>query len=198
MSFIFTCKEETHSWLTETLKNSYLGEKTTREWNGRHHMLYWYRWLNGVDIRDNPETMAVNYVYLEIAYEEKKQITYKHRWITNKAVSEDNVAWIAKCGRARWKIENEHTNVLKNHGYNLEHNFGHGEDHASEMFCLLNLLGFLYHGIVGLADEEYQRARTSVGWRTEFFSYLRAALWYVLHESGETFFVFVCAEDPDG
>src|SRR5207248_1356801 len=31
---------------------------------------------------------------------------------------------IIACGRARWKIENESFNVLKNHGYELEHNFG--------------------------------------------------------------------------
>ena len=61
-------------------------------------------------------------------------------------MTEDNVALIASCGRARWKIENEHNNVLKNHGYNLRHNFDHGKDHASEMYCLLNLLSFLWHG----------------------------------------------------
>jgi hypothetical protein len=58
MSFIFTCKEESHPWLTETVKHSYMGEKTRREWNGRHHLVYRYRWLNGVDIRDDRETMG--------------------------------------------------------------------------------------------------------------------------------------------
>ena len=197
-SFIFTCKEETHPWLTETVKNSYLKEKTRREWNGRHHLIYRYRWLNGVDIRDDRETLAVNYVYLEIENEEKKKITYKNSWITDKAVTEENVVLIASCGRARWKIENEHNNVLKNHGYNLEHNFGHGEEHASEIFCLLNLLGFLFHGILGVADEEYQRARASVGRRTEFFNYLRAALRYALHEDWQSFLVFVRGGAPDG
>jgi hypothetical protein len=198
LSFIFTCKEETHPWLTETVKNSYLNEKTRREWNGRHHLVYRYRWLNGVDIRDNKDTMAVNYVYLEIENEEKGKATYKNSWITNKAVTEGNVALIASCGRARWKIENEHNNVLKNHGYNLEHNFGHGEEHASEMFCLLNLLAFLYHGILGIADEDYRLARASVGRRTEYFNYLRAALRYALHESWQSFLVFVRGEEPDG
>jgi hypothetical protein len=42
---------------------------------------------------------------------------------------------------------NEHNNVLKHHGYNLKHNFGHGENHANEVFCLLNLLAFLFNGI---------------------------------------------------
>ena len=33
-----------------------------------------------------------------------------------------------------WKIENEGFNTLKNHGYHLKHNFGHGQQHLSEAF----------------------------------------------------------------
>ena len=40
-------------------------------------------------------------------------------------------AEIVACGRSRWKIENESFNVLKNHGYELEHNFGHGQKSVS-------------------------------------------------------------------
>ena len=29
----------------------------------------------------------------------------------------------------RWKSENENNNVLKNYGYHLEHNFGHGDQY---------------------------------------------------------------------
>jgi hypothetical protein len=198
MSFIFTCKEESHPWLTETVKNSYLSEKTRREWNGSHHLVYRYRWLNGVEIRDNRQTMRVNYVYLHIHNEEKGKTTYTNSWITNKEVSEENVELIASCGRARWKIENEHNNVLKNHGYNLEHNFGHGEQHASEMFCLLNLLGFLYHGILDLADEDYRGVRRQAGRRTEFFNELKVALKYQVYEDWRSFVVFVRGEEPDG
>ena len=46
-----------------------------------------------------------------------------------------NVAYLTSCGRSRWKIENEYNNVLKNHGYNLEHNLGHGKNHAGDMYC---------------------------------------------------------------
>jgi hypothetical protein len=55
-----------------------------------------------------------------------------------------------ECGRAWWKIENEHNNVLKNHGYNLKHNFGHGAEQACELYCLLS---FQFHGILQLIDE---------------------------------------------
>ena len=115
--------------------------------------------------------MVVNYGYMEIAYEDekKKKITYKHRWITNKEETEENVMLRAKCGRVQRKLVNEHNSVLKNYGYNFEDNFGRGEGHTSELFCVLTVVGFLYQGIVGLADEAYQRACALVGWWTEFF-----------------------------
>jgi hypothetical protein len=198
LSFIFTCKADSHPWLMETVHGSYLAEQQRRVWNGRHHLEYRYRWVNGVEIRDNRETLLVNYLHLEIVNEEKGKVTYRNSWITDKEVTEDNVALLASCARARWKIENEHTNILKNHGYNLAHNFGHGEEHASEMFCLLNLLAFLYHGILDLADEEYRQARVSTGRRTEFFNYLRAALRFALHDNWQSFLIFVRGDEPDG
>jgi hypothetical protein len=55
---------------------------------------------------------------------------------------------LPNAGRARWKIENERRNVLKNRGYNLEHNFGHGDSHAADIFFLLNLLTLQFHTIL--------------------------------------------------
>jgi hypothetical protein len=46
-------------------------------------------------------------------------------------------------GRARWKIENETFNTLKNQGYHLEHNYGHGYQHLSVVLTMLMLLAFL-------------------------------------------------------
>ena len=198
MSFIFTCKEESHRWLTETIQNSYLEEQTRREWNGRHHLVYRYRWLNEAEIRGHRETLKANYVYLEIENEEKGKVAYRNSWVTDKAVDESTVAHIASCGRSRWKIENEHNNVLKNRGYNLEHNFGHGQEHASEMFCLLNLLSFLWHGILWLGDEEYRQARAWAVRREEFFNELRAALRWAYHEGWEQFMAQVGPEEPFG
>jgi hypothetical protein len=187
LSFIFTCKDSSHPWLAETVKNSYLSEKERKEWNGRYHMTYRYRWLNGVDIRDSPETLKVNYVYLEIENGKSGKVTYRNSWVTDKAVSAENAERIAACGRARWKIENEHNNVLKNHGYNLEHNFGHGGEHASEMYCLLNFLAFLYHGILFYADGQYDKAKLRLGRSSVFFGNLRGKSLMLLTTAGMLF-----------
>ena len=45
--------------------------------------------------------------------------------------------------RARWKIENETFNTLKNQGYHLEHNYGLGKEHLSEVLVMLMMLAFL-------------------------------------------------------
>jgi hypothetical protein len=158
-SFICTCKEESHQWLMETVKNSFMHEVKEEKWDPRKKKRVTYPWkyLNGVPIRyDELDPFMVNYVSLEIRAEGAKKASYSNSWITNKPVTDKNVAYLAECGRTRWKIENEQNNVLKNRGYNLEHNFGHGENHAADIFFLLNLLALQLHTILEYCDEEYQ------------------------------------------
>jgi hypothetical protein len=44
-------------------------------------------------------------------------------------------------GRTRWKIANETCNTLKNQGYNFAHNDGHGEQHLSVVFTMVDNAG---------------------------------------------------------
>jgi len=76
--------------------------------------------------------------------------------VTDLAVTRDNVVELVQGGRARWKIENETFNTLKNQGYHIEHNFGHGSQHLSLNFFVLNLLAFYIHQILELCDLSYQ------------------------------------------
>jgi len=59
-------------------------------------------------------------------------------------------------GRARWKIENETFNTLKNQGYNLGHNYGLGEKHLAEVFAMLMMLAFLVDQIQQLCSHLFQ------------------------------------------
>ena len=47
-----------------------------------------------------------------------------------------------RAGRARWMIENETFNTLKNQGYNFEHNYGHGKQNLATNLALLMFLAF--------------------------------------------------------
>jgi hypothetical protein len=197
MSYIFTCKDESHPWIAEQVAYGELLSHTRREWNGRNHLEYQYRWVNGLENRCEGEQLSVNYLELVLWNEEKQKITYKNSWITDKELREDTVERIAECGRTRWKIENEYNNVLKNRGYNLKHNFGHGKNHASELFCLLNVLSYLIHGIQDMADEEYRKARGSFGRRDAFFWALRYEMSRYLHEDWTDFLLAIAGEAPD-
>lgn len=57
------------------------------------------------------------------------------------------MAEIVACGRTRWNIENEGFNLLKNHGYHMEHNFGHGQHGLSNTLLALNLIAFAFHAV---------------------------------------------------
>ncbi|NOT80186.1 MAG: hypothetical protein HOP07_14415 [Bacteriovoracaceae bacterium] len=64
-------------------------------------------------------------------------------FITDIAVTKNNIVQLAEGGRTRWKIENETFNTLKNRGYNLEHNYGHGEKNLTHNFIMSMFLAFL-------------------------------------------------------
>jgi hypothetical protein len=82
-----------------------------------------YRWLSDLPLRATADAILVNWFSIEIRNAAGKR-TYYNSFVTDLPVTADTVADLAACGRARWKVENETFNVLKNNGYNLEHNSG--------------------------------------------------------------------------
>ena len=197
-SFIFTCKDESHQWLAETVRNSYVHELREVKWDPRkkRSMVYTWKYLNEVPIRyDEKEPFVVNYFSYEIRTEGAKKPNYSNSWITNKTISDMNVAYLAECGRARWKIENEHHNVLKNRGYNLEHNFGHGSSHAADIFFLLNLLALQFHTILEYCDVEYQLTYSIFPARVAFFEALRVLIRRRYFASWSKFLHYVRGKD---
>ncbi|MCK4515468.1 MAG: hypothetical protein KAU31_09435, partial [Spirochaetaceae bacterium] len=104
-------------------------------------------------------------------------------WITDLPVTKETIEELVRGARARWKIENETFNTLKNHGYHLEHNFGHGAIHLSEAFFVLNTLGFFMHQIFALVDGLYQAARSRFSSRQEYWNILRASLQLMVFDS---------------
>ncbi len=113
-------------------------------------------------------------------YNTEGKRTYHNSWVTDLEV---NVRDLVKGGRARWKIENEGFNTLKNHGYHLEHNFGHGTKNLSEAFFMLNLLSFFVHQILELTDLLYQSCRAGFSARKEFWNVIRASFRLLLFDS---------------
>ena len=80
---------------------------------------------------------------------------------------------IVAVGRSRWKIENETFNTLKNQGYNLEHNYGHGKKYLATNFALLMLLAFLADQITQALDFAFQKAWQKSGSRKNLWQKVR-------------------------
>jgi len=137
--------------------------------------------LNG-----NDDAPPVTWLSYELSDKGKK--TYHNTWVTDLPVSETNIEELVRIGRCRWKIENETFNTLKNQGYHIEHNFGHGVRHLSFNFFLLNLLAFFMHQIFELTNDTYQALREKFGSKRNLWDHLRASLNIVLFPDWETFF----------
>nr|CBX27272.1 hypothetical protein N47_I06920 [uncultured Desulfobacterium sp.]CBX28179.1 hypothetical protein N47_G35030 [uncultured Desulfobacterium sp.] len=121
--------------------------------------------------------------------------TYHNSWATDIPITQDNIIELVKGGRARWKIENEAFNTLKNQGYHLEHNFGHGDKYLSYNLLLFNFLAFFTHQILELSDIIYQKCRAKFTSRQEYWNQLRCTIRILIFPSFESLLEFII--DPD-
>lgn len=159
--FVLVAKRTSHQELFEWVADlDRLGECVKGQWTegpASKRRYFEYRIVSQVPLTQSGE-VPVNFVEVWERDKTGKPL-YHNSWVTDFAVTAQNVATIVGIGRSRWKIENEQFNVHKNHGYELEHNYGHGQHGLSLVFYLLNLLAFVAHLVLELGDRQYQQAR---------------------------------------
>ena len=184
--FLFTCKESSHKALYDFIDGAEASrhEEKRRKRNTTETLRY--RWIEDVPLRDGKDAMLVNWIGFQIL-DARGRVKYAMAFVTSLPVSRDTVADIVACGRARWKIENESFNVMKNHGYELEHNFGHGERFLAMTMAALNLLAFAWHTVLDLLEPPWQAAREAAGKRTSFFAHLATLTAYAVFPSWQVF-----------
>lgn len=118
---------------------------------------YHYEYTNGLILNGQAQDILVNFLQLTLKDLKTGQVTV-FQWITDIPITPNNVIIVAKAGRARWKIENETFNTLKNQGYQFEHNFGHGEKYLATIFAILMFLAFLLDQIQQRFDTAFKKA----------------------------------------
>jgi hypothetical protein len=118
---------------------------------------HYYRFVNGVPLNASNQDLLINFVeYWQENSKSGKVIRFS--WVTDLKITADNVADIVRAGRARWRIENETFNTLKNQGYNLGHNYGLGKKNLSAVFTILMMLAFLIDQIQQMSCWLFQEA----------------------------------------
>lgn len=186
-NFIFVCQPESHQilyqWLDFLAANQDIDQLQVHHWNGRFTEITTYRFINEVPLRGGDKALSVNWCEVTINHSKTGQQLYHNAFVTNHLLTDQTVVDIGKAGRTRWKSENENNNVLKTKGYHLEHNFGHGKQYLASFLLTLNLLAFLFHTILELADEQYRLLRQALGARQTFFNDIRALTRYLYFDS---------------
>lgn len=180
--FLFVCKPSSHPTIEEYLTGIELSERVETVKRGGQRIVHRYRWLNDVPLRADAKAIEVNWLGIEIL-NKAGEVTYRNSFITDLPVNDRNVAELAACGRARWKVENETFNTLKTKGYNLEHNFGHGQHNLAAVLATLNLLAFALHTVCDLAKGAWRQALDRIGPRLRFFQHLRTLTDYEVFPS---------------
>ncbi len=114
--------------------------------------LHHYRWLTDAALNKTyPDERVGMLEYWEVGRE------LRHfSWITDLDLDETTAPVLARGGRARWRIENETFNTLKNRDYAFEHNFGHGDNHLATVFATLMMLVFLVDQAQEIGDALFQ------------------------------------------
>ncbi len=157
MRFILGVKEGDHEALFESVQEKMsAGETQEFEKTDKNGTLHGFRFINNLPLNKANKKLLVN--FLEYWSIDKKGNSLLFSWVTDIELHVDNVEAIMKGGRSRWKIENETFNTLKNQGYNLEHNYGHGKQHLTTNFGILTMLAFLIDQTQELCCRVFQGA----------------------------------------
>jgi hypothetical protein len=194
--FIMTCKPESHEALYQEIELLAGVEEghhilTTQRWTGRYHEQSIYRWVVQVPLRAKVDTLRVNWCEVTIMRQDTGEQLYHSAWITSHELTPQTVVEVVAAGRARWKVENEGFNVLKNQGYHFEHNYGHGQQHLTAVLLTLLFLAFLFHTVLHLSCPMYQAIRRALGARRNFFNDLRALTRYFYFSSWDEMIAFM-------
>lgn len=175
-SFILVAKPDDHKYLYDYFwagDGEDIGQfesshkRKNAEYKGK------YRFMNDVPLNDANHDLKVNVLYYE-EHDPKKNKVTKWLWVTDMEIRKDNAKSIMQSARARWKIENETFNTLKNQGYNFEHNFGHGYKGLSNVFAGIMVLAFFVDQILEALNLEYKASVEKCLSRRSFFERARA------------------------
>ena len=191
MRYVLGAREKDHAFLYEWV------DKTpgTREHEevDEAGVVHRFRYLNGVPLNDRHFDLEVN--FLEYREERPDGKVQRFAWVSDLALAPSNLMRIMRIGRARWRIENETFNTLKNQGYGLEHNYGHGRQYLSTVLMHLMMLAFLIDQIqlrcCGLFNRALERRHS----RSALWSKIRSLFDHFLIDSWEQLYATIAHDD---
>jgi hypothetical protein len=187
LRFILGAKPGDHALLFSHINQAVKDGKTTNIEYLDHEdrkKAHFFRFINQIPLNmSNPELLVNVLEYWQIDKDEKFT---KFSWVTDIPITEENVFQLMKAGRARWKVENETFNTLKNQGYNLGHNYGLGKKNLSAVFTVLMMLAFLIDQVQQLSCWLFQEALEKAGSKRYLWENIRGFFYNYRVDSMDT------------
>lgn len=142
MHFILGVKPGDHAFLFEQVEARRREGRAPKLSRKDGNLTCEVSWVYSVPLNESNQDLQVDFLeYNE--YDQDGKCLKHFTWITDLPITLQNAWLFVRGGRARWRIENETFNTLKNQGYQYEHNFGHGQQNLSVIFAMLMMLAFL-------------------------------------------------------
>ena len=166
-----------------------IGDKVKKNVNHK------YRYIKNVRLGQDMESPRVNFVefwekttWVNQKGEDKEQKRH-FAYVTDLPVNNETIVTIVKGGRTRWKIENETFNTLKNHGYHLEHNYGHGKKNLSVNLIMMMFIAFMIDQIQQMSCETFKKMMKKLSHRRcDFFRTTISQFESLFFENWEQFY----------
>ena len=162
--FILVAKEPDHKYLFEQFYQQLEAGKVEEleEVDARTKATCSYMFVNGLTLNEANQDVKVNFLqYMEM--DETGKVLHKWTWVVEVELTKDNVRMVMRGGRARWRVENETFNTLKNQDYHFEHNYGHGYKNLGVVLALLMMTAFLIDQVQQRCNKLFEKARAKAG-----------------------------------
>jgi hypothetical protein len=192
LHYILGVKPKDHEFLFNFVKDAVQDGRTnefTIEDKENSDIAHRFRILNEVPLNKSNQRLPVNFIEYWEHSKKTNKVSYHNTWVTDFTLTKENAYIIMRGGRARWKIENETFNTLKNQGYNFGHNYGLGEKHLAAVFAMLMMLAFLVDQIQQLCCDLFRSVWKRLGSKKALWENIRAYFKCFLVKSMEAIFM---------
>ena len=182
MNFILGVKPGDHAFLFEQVEAARREGRSPKLQRKEGKITAEVSWVWDVVLNESNPDLRVH--FLEYNQYDATGKCLKHfTWITDFHITHRNAWALAQGGRARWHIENETFNTLKNQGYHFEHNYGHGEQNLSVVFAMLMMLAFLVDQAQQLCCPLFRAVWDKVGSKRALWEQLRSHFYHFTFRS---------------
>jgi hypothetical protein len=179
--FLLVAHPEDHEHLFEAVTKAHEedGRVTVVRWKEERdpEVQYEIRFVHDLPLNKSNPDVRVNFLHY-VEYGPEGEVRRIMSWVTDLIITVENAPWLVRGARARWKIENETFNTMKNQGYHFEHNYGHGEQHLSVVFAMLMMLAFLVDQTQQICCPLFQAVHKKLGSKRLLWERLRSHFYH--------------------